>query len=45
MNADGSGMRRLTGNELHERAPDWSPNGKRIAFAMLSGANIDIYLV
>ena len=45
MNADGSGMRRLTGNELHERAADWSPDGKRVIFAMLSGANIDIYLV
>ena len=45
MNADGSGMRRLTGNELHERAADWSPDGKRVIFAMLSGANIDIYVV
>ena len=30
MNADGTGIIRLTNNEKTDRAPDWSPNGKKL---------------
>ena len=32
MNADGSGQTNLTRNASDERAPDWSPDGRRIVF-------------
>ena len=32
MNADGSGLRRLTMTDGYERGPDWSPDGQRISF-------------
>ncbi len=32
MNADGSGQRRLTRNEVSDDGPQWSPDGRRIAF-------------
>ena len=37
MNADGSGLTRLTFNDEEERGPDWSPDGTRIAFACRRG--------
>ena len=37
MNADGSGLTRLTFNNEEERGPDWSPDGSRIAFACRRG--------
>jgi Tol biopolymer transport system component len=33
MNADGTGLERLTRNRGHDHAPSWSPDGRRIAFA------------
>ncbi len=33
MNADGTGQKRLTTNDVEDWGPDWSPDGKRIAFA------------
>ena len=33
MNADGSGVTRLTDNYVADRDPAWSPDGQRIAFA------------
>jgi WD40-like Beta Propeller Repeat len=33
MNADGSGLRRLTRNRGHDHGPAWSPDGRYIAFA------------
>lgn len=38
MNADGTGQTRLTFGNYEDRSPDWSPDGKRIAFAS-SGSN------
>ena len=46
VNRDGSGERRLTFNDLEERAPVWSPDGSRIAFAgQAPDGNWDIYTV
>jgi Tol biopolymer transport system component len=33
MNADGTGLKRLTRNRGHDHGPSWSPDGRRIAFA------------
>jgi dipeptidyl aminopeptidase/acylaminoacyl peptidase len=33
MNADGTGVQRLTDNSQEERSPDWSPDGERLAFS------------
>ena len=32
MNADGSGVTRLTDNDVEDWAPSWSPDGRRVAF-------------
>jgi dipeptidyl aminopeptidase/acylaminoacyl peptidase len=42
---DGTGQRRLTFNDLLERQPVWSPDGRQIAFAGLKDGNWDIYTV
>jgi Tol biopolymer transport system component len=34
---DGSGLRRLTDGTMNERAPDWSPNGRRLVFEADTG--------
>lgn len=34
MNADGSGVRRLTTNPATDRQPDWSPDGRAIAYTI-----------
>ena len=33
MNADGSGVARLTDGEATDAGPAWSPDGRRIAFS------------
>src|SRR5918995_6094775 len=33
MNADGSGLTRLTNNDTEDSVPTWSPDGTRIAFS------------
>jgi TolB protein len=45
---DGSHMRALTATETDEEAPDWSPDGQRIAFhadAAMPGRQWDIYVM
>lgn len=37
MNADGSGMGRLTQDAAHDGLPVWSPDGKGLAFVSNSG--------
>jgi TolB protein len=32
MNADGTSLRRLTSNAVQELTPQWSPDGRQIAF-------------
>jgi WD40-like Beta Propeller Repeat len=46
VNRDGSGLRRLTFNNLFERAPAWAPDGTMIAFAGRGAdGNFDIYTI
>ena len=42
LNADGSGVRKLTGNIGKEPFPAWSPDGRKIAF---TGRNENIYVI
>ena len=47
MNADGTGVTRLTNSGALEQAPAWSPDGRRIAFASRDTplAEPEIYLM
>jgi Tol biopolymer transport system component len=46
INRDGTDVQRLTFNDLFERTPKWSPDGKRIAFsAVAPDGNWDVYVV
>jgi hypothetical protein len=45
MNADGSGVTRLTNNPADDRFPSWSPDGKRIAFTSDRDGNREIYVM
>jgi TolB protein len=43
MRSTGAKMRRLTFDPRDESCPDWSPDGRRIAFSVGSGRRADIY--
>jgi Tol biopolymer transport system component len=45
MNADGSGVTRLTNNQANDLFPAWSPDGARLAFASGRDGNWEIYVM
>ena len=45
MDADGGNQQRLTENRVHEWAPSWSPNSKRIAFVTTRTGKAQIYVM
>ena len=45
VNADGTGVVRLTDNEAADRFPAWSPDGGRIAFHSDRDGNYDIFVM
>jgi TolB protein len=45
MNADGSGVTRLTTSPGIDATPDWSPDGTRIVFASTRDGNSEIYVM
>jgi hypothetical protein len=45
VNADGSGVTRLTNNPAEDNSPAWSPDGTRIAFVSTRDGNPEIYLM
>jgi uncharacterized protein YraI len=45
INADGSGLRRLTNHPATDESPTWSPDGQRIAFYSDRDGNGEIYVM
>jgi Tol biopolymer transport system component len=45
MNADGSGVTRLTDNPAIDQDPAWSPDGTRLAFASTRDGNLELYVM
>lgn len=45
MNADGSGLRRLTTDPGNDASPSWSPDGARIAFDSDRNGTGDVYVI
>ena len=45
MNADGSGLTRLTNDPAFDTDPAWSPDGSQIAFHSLRDGNLEIYVM
>ena len=45
MNADGSGVTRITNNQAADADPAWSPDGLRIAFSSMRDGNPQIYVM
>jgi dipeptidyl aminopeptidase/acylaminoacyl peptidase len=45
VNADGTGLRRLTTNPAHDFDPAWSPDGQMIAFRSERDGNNEVYVM
>jgi TolB protein len=45
INADGTGLKRLTHSPAHEFDPSWSPDGKRIAFRSERSGESEIWIM
>jgi Tol biopolymer transport system component len=45
INADGTGLKRLTNNRVWDQAPLWSPDGKMIAFFTIRNGDDEIYVM
>lgn len=45
MNFDGSGLQKLTDNDVHDKYPNWSPGGGKIAFQSLRNGDWEIYVM
>jgi pSer/pThr/pTyr-binding forkhead associated (FHA) protein/tetratricopeptide (TPR) repeat protein len=45
MNADGSGLKRLTNDAAHDGLPVWSPDGKSLAFVSNSGGSWAVWVM
>ncbi|UCF98048.1 MAG: PD40 domain-containing protein [Spirochaetaceae bacterium] len=43
MNADGSGLKKLTDNTAVDAAPSWSPDGGKIVFTSDRGGSFELY--
>lgn len=45
INADGSGLRRITSEGANTHEPDWSPNGQYIAYASKKDGDWEVYVI
>jgi Tol biopolymer transport system component len=45
VNADGTGLKRLTNNRIWDQAPLWSPDGKLIAFFTVRNGDDEVYVM
>jgi Tol biopolymer transport system component len=45
INADGTGLKRLTNNRVWDQVPVWSPDGRKIAFYSVRNGRSDIYVM
>jgi TolB protein len=44
MDAEGSNIRRITSEGTRHDSPEWSPDGTRVAYTLMLGGRIDIYI-